>query len=265
MDWSRAKSIFIITFLLLNLFLGYQLNEKRNANKISLLAEATLQERLSEMNIIISADLHEEQLTGTYISGLTDVSLKSVIEGKNFAQQVNMIDDEVIEVQLNRPYSLDSGNRNIRVDSKEFLLHYVSFGDEYRYSHYDDQLNQIFFYQTYEGKMVDNYESGRFPLVLHLDEHYRITAYEQHYLTLHPIHPQGKEQEIITGIKAIEKLFNEHLIPPDSEINKVELSYFSFFSKPLGEVQVFAPMWNIGVNGQVFYVNAIDGAVQNIQ
>ena len=264
MDWSRAKTIFILTFLLLNIFLAYQLNGKRDASNISLLAEATLQERLSEMNITISADLHDEQLTGTYISGASEVSLETMIASEKQNQEVLGIDDEVVTVILKEPYSLINSEPNIGAQVKEFILHHVINGEEYRFSHYDKELSQVYFFQTYEGKKVDNYESGRFALLIQVDEDMQIVMYEQNYLTIQPIHPQGREQEVITSIKAIEKLFNEQLIPPDSIINKVELSYFSFF-KPLGEVQVFAPMWNIGVNEQIYYVNAIDGAIQNIQ
>ncbi|RXJ02810.1 hypothetical protein DS745_05735 [Anaerobacillus alkaliphilus] len=261
MDWSRAKTIFIITFLLLNIFLGYQLNEKKTASNINFTAEATLQERLSEMNITIVVDLHEEQLTGTYISGTTELSLETQIPDN---QEVLMVEDEFVTVLLEDPYPLLQGEQSIHVQAKQFVVDKVVNGQEYRYSHFDRELMQIYFYQTYEGKKVDNYESGRLPLMLQLDEDMEIVMYEQNYLTILPIHPQGKEQEVISSIKAIEKLFNAQLIPPDSKITKVEWSYFSFF-KPHGEVQVFAPMWNIGVNDQIYYVNAIDGAIQNIQ
>lgn len=261
MDWSRAKTIFIITFLLLNIFLGYQLNEKKTASNINFTAEATLQERLSEMNITIAVELFEEQLTGTYISGTTELSLEPEISPN---QQIVLVEDEFITVELEEPFPLLQGEKSIHVQAKEFIVAHVVHGEEYRYSHFDSGLMQIYFYQTYEGKKVDNYESGRLPLMLQLDDEMNVISYEQNYLTIQPIHPQGKEQEVISSIKAIEKLFNAQLIPPDSKITKVEWSYFSFF-KPHGEVQVFAPMWNIGVNDQVYYVNAIDGAIQNIQ
>lgn len=264
MDWSSAKTIFIITFLLLNVFLGYQLNEKKAASNISLLAEATLQERLSEMNIIIDVDLNEEKLTASYISGAADLNIDANISNQKLAQTVKEKIGDVFVVNLEEPFSLVRSDRSIDSLAKEFVQQHVIHGDEYRFSHIDEDLKEIYFYQTYEGKKVDNYESGRFPLILQLDDQLQVNQYEQNFLVLQPIHPQGKQQEMLTSIKAIEKLFNGQLIPPDSKINKVELSYFSFF-KPLGEVQVFAPTWNIGVNEQIYYVNAIDGAVQNIQ
>ncbi len=264
MDWSRAKTIFILTFLLLNIFLGLQLNEKRDAGNINLLAEATLQERLSEMNISITVDLEEEQLTGTYISGALDFPLAETIEKELASQYVVATDEEVVVVTLEEKFPLNLVNNNIEDVARDFVLENIINGSEYEFSDYDEELKQIYFYQTYEGKKIENYESGRLPLILQLDEDFKIVQYEQNYLRIQPIRPQGDEQEVLTSIRAIEKLFNKQLIPSDSDIHKVELSYYSFF-KPLGEVQVFAPMWNIRVNENMYYVNAIDGAVQNIQ
>lgn len=264
MDWSRAKTIFIVTFLLLNIFLGFQLNEKKSANKINLLAEATLQERLLEMNITITADLQEEQLTGTYISGSVEEPLKHLVETRKANHEVKETYGEFIFVDVKEPFPLNRGDATLQIQAKEFIRQHIIYGEKYRYSHFDEQLKLVHFYQVYEGKKVDNFENGRSPLILHLDEQLQVIRYEQNYLTIQPIHPQGKEQELLTSIKAIEKLFNVNLIPSDSQIHKVELTYLSFF-KPIGEIQVFAPMWKIAVNEQVYFVNAIDGAIQNIQ
>lgn len=264
MDWSRAKTIFIFTFLLLNIFLGIQLNEIRVANNLNLLAEATLQERLSEENITITVELQEDPLIGTYISGFADFPLKETIKTELKSHKVVESEDDFLVVSIEEPLSLDLANSTVEAASANFLEEHIINGSEYLFSHYDRELNQIYFYQTFDGKKVEYYESGRFPLMLQLDDQNNIVLYEQSYLMIQPILPQGKEQEILTSIRAIEKLFNKQLIPADSEIHKVELSYYSFF-KPLGEIQVFAPMWNIGVNDNIYYVNAIDGAVQNIQ
>lgn len=264
MDWSKAKIIFIITFLLLNIFLGYQLNEKRIASKVSLLLEATLQERLSEMNITINGDLLDEEPTGTYISGSVEIELDKLIKEKKPSQEVASVTNEFVRVELLEPYPINLIDKSREAQVNEFVLQHVINGNEYRFSHYDERLMQFYFYQTYKGKKIDNYESGRLPLRLKLDDNQQIIEYEQNYLTIRPIQPQEEEQEMLSSIKAIEKLFNRQLIPPDSKITKVELSYYSFF-KPLGEVQVFAPMWSIGVNEHIYYVNAVDGAVQNIQ
>ena len=51
MDWSRAKTIFIITFLLLDIFLIQQLISQRNENTFDTIEETTIDERLEAQNI----------------------------------------------------------------------------------------------------------------------------------------------------------------------------------------------------------------------
>ncbi|HET7657861.1 MAG TPA: two-component system regulatory protein YycI, partial [Bacillales bacterium] len=47
MNWSRAKSIFLVTFLVLDLFLGYQLyNKRQNADNVLLNGTASPQKRM---------------------------------------------------------------------------------------------------------------------------------------------------------------------------------------------------------------------------
>src|SRR5699024_9607058 len=59
MNWSRTKLIFIVAFLILDLFLAFQLYEKyKNAGKIqSLPSEDTPEERLEASDITLTSEL----------------------------------------------------------------------------------------------------------------------------------------------------------------------------------------------------------------
>lgn len=256
MDWSKAKTIFIFTFLCLNLFLGYQLNEKQTASDLNLRAEATLQERLLEENINLSIDVKDEQLVGTYISGSFDKFLQDIDLRKKANIQRAEFGNNKVHIWLDQPMPFQ-GDKQL---AEKFVQEQVINGTEYRFAHFDIETKQIAFFQTFEGKRIDNYEGKQYHLVLEVDRDDNIIGYHQSYLT---VVPEGREQEMISALKAIEILLDEPLIPPDSEITRLELSYISLF-KPLGEIQVFAPMWNIGVNDDMFYVDAIGGVIQNI-
>lgn len=256
MDWSKTKTIFIITFLLLNSFLWYQLLEKKNSTKISVLSEATLQERLNEMNILLEVEISDENSKGTHISGKREAFLEKNINALQ-KQEVVLIDEETIVSQLYEPFSLM--RTHLENDLEQFLNEYVLFGEEYRFGGWSEELRQAVFFQTYEGITVYSHDGGQ--LILQMDEDYQITNYHQRYLA---IHRQGREQEMLSGVKAVEILFNEKLIPAGSLITQVELGYYSLF-RPLGDVYVLAPMWSVRIDDHHYLVNAIDGAIQNIK
>ena len=66
MDWSRAKTIFIITFLLLDIFLIQQLISQRNENTFDTIEEITIDERLEAQNIQVN-DLPTEPTSAPYL------------------------------------------------------------------------------------------------------------------------------------------------------------------------------------------------------
>ena len=51
MDWSKTKSIFIIVFFVLDIFLLYQFLEKKDNYQFEYFAEATIEDRLQENEI----------------------------------------------------------------------------------------------------------------------------------------------------------------------------------------------------------------------
>lgn len=258
MDWSRAKNIFIITFLLLNLFLGYQLMEKRKDSNYNYISRATLQENLEQMNIEVHLDEMDEVIFASPISGSFYYFNEKLLEERLKNQNFELLTETTLHSKLETPYKLVTVNLPVVVES--FVQQNVFRGDEYTFSSYNEEQNYIGLHQTYKGKPVDNNEGSGYHLILYLNDEFEITGYYQTYMELEQ---QGREQELLTPIKAIERLYNEQLIPADTVIDHVKLGYYSHLP-PSGNYQVYTPMWQISVNDEFYYVNAIDGAIQSM-
>ncbi|WP_209125186.1 two-component system regulatory protein YycI [Alkalihalobacillus sp. BA299] len=255
MDWSRAKTIFIITFILLNSFLFYQLRELNHANQINLIIEATLQERLKEMNVTIDDTVEEEIQSGFLIVGKNIEISEDAVKGLK-GQEITFVNKTKMISRLDEPYPLDQGSIRQQVD--RFLSEFVLNGEFYEFSSQEEERNQLMFIQQYDGKVMYSFDEA--PLILQLNDKEQIVAYQQ---VIYEVDESGREQEFLSGLKAIERLLNEHLISANQTITEVDFGYYSFF-KQLGDVQVFAPMWRISVNGKDYLVNAIDGSVQDV-
>lgn len=257
MDWNKTKSIFIASFLILNVFLTWQLVETKNANQLSVITEATIQEQLKQNNVTIDVELPEEENVGVHIIGKSSVFTDRIISDL-FNQEVTVVDDHFLFSILNRPYQLDL-NEDFMPNLNDFLGTFIYKGDEYRFGRFDQETNKIYFYQTYNDKLA--YTLDAEPLILQLNEQGQIVSYQQYYLEFEEL--DGREREMLSSLKALEILLTEQLIGINDTITSIELGYYSFFS-PQGDTQVFAPMWQIGVNDEQYLVNAIEGTVQHL-
>jgi regulatory protein YycI of two-component signal transduction system YycFG len=256
MDWSRTKTIFIITFLLLNVFLSWQLIETHNMNQISMITEATIQEVLRENNVKIEIDLPEEDSSGLLVVGKhADLSQEEVPTLD--AQELELIDKHTILSELEEPFPLS--REDFSAELSTFLSTYVFEGDEYRFGGFDSGKNRVFLYQVFGDKTA--YTLDDEPLILQLDEHLQIVSYQQRYFQFEE--QDGEEREMLSSLKAIEVLLNDQLVRPNQTITNVQFGYYSFFS-PTGDVQVFAPMWRVTVDGETYLVHAIGGSVQQL-
>lgn len=254
MNWSQAKTILIFTFVILNAFLIIQLRELMNANQINVIAEATIQDRLNDMNVEVKVPYNDEHLSGHHI---VSRNKKVTQEEFNqlFNQKVTIINDETILSTLNEPVQLKDGD--LEQQLRQFLSVHVFQSKNYHFVRYDETKQQVLFMQKYDGKVMYSFDAA--PLIVQLDKDYRIISYQQNILE---VEEQGRIQDFLSSSKAIEILLNEQLIKGDQKIESIELGYYSFF-RPLGNVQVFAPMWRIMIDDANFLVNAIDGSVQD--
>lgn len=256
MNWSQAKSILIVTFLCLNVFLILQLRDLNHDSQISMIEEATIQERLKDMNITISATYEEEKMSGKHIVSRHKTITEEDIEPIN-NHEVSIINDDTIVAILDEPVPLKE-SIDLEVQLKQFIANNVIQYEDYHFVRYDESDQRLLFMYKFNDKVMYSYDAA--PLILHLDDNKRIVSYEQKLIE---IEEQGRPQEFLTSMKAIEILLNEQLLKGNEEIEAIELGYYSFF-QPLGSVQVFAPMWRITVNDEFFLVHAIEGSVQDV-
>ncbi len=254
MDWSRIKSIFIITFLLLNTFLAFQLMEKINASDINVRVQATVNEMLADMNISVTEELPEEREAINHIVGQPKEIVQEVEWITESDDEIHVLNDAFIEVVLDEPYAVS----DVAQDVRNFLEEHIWNGEEYVYASWDSELRQMKFNQTYQNSTVVT--SDESPLVLFFNENNEIEGYVQSYLVFEE---EGKEKDMLPPYKAIEVLLNEGILSFNDQVTSVQLGYYSLFS-PSGYSHVFAPMYNIKINDDSSYlVHAIDGSVQD--
>jgi len=258
-EWSNAKTIFIITFLILNLFLTYQFNEKRNRSELDIITEASIEERLAAEEISYK-DLPKDPKESMYISGkpkfFDEESIKKL---KN--QEVNIDNPALLHSVIEQPFKLSNSVTEADPKIQQFLREYVLESDSYKLWNIDEENGTILFFQHYEDHIfynTSNYISGL--LLINFNQNQEIVSYQQ---TMLVDFEEYENKEIIPALKALEFLYQNDYLKSGSEITKVELGYYPL--EQLSESQILAPTWHIIVNGKTdYYVNAFEGQIFEI-
>lgn len=248
-----------MTFLFLNLFLTYQFLEKQEKSDVNVQSEATLTERLQDNRIEVDIDDAEETIEGAPITGTVRTFEEGFFEGILDRQEPVLLDETTIHSNLDNPYKLVEVNLTASVEA--FLQTFVFEGQQYEYVLYNEEEQYIGLYQTYKGRKIDQYERNDFPLVLHISDDFKIESYVQRFMSISE--QESREQELLSPLKAVERLLNEHQIRPNTTVTDAELGYYSKIQLE-ANFQVYAPVWRIKANDQYFFVDALNGEVQSI-
>ncbi|TXK77722.1 two-component system regulatory protein YycI [Paenibacillus sp. N3.4] len=245
MNWSRAKTILICSFLLLNLILGFQLwsTNRSNMTEIASDTSGTLEELnriLHSKNIRLADDLPTDLPKLKVITVKFDDSIKpgelkklktplspNAILGKGASKDIQS-QSEIPHFEL---YQLDS------VTSK-------------------DGVSDFLFDQLY----------GKLPLfdvnVVLKEQNGEITSYRQAYGEVESGVEQA-EQKLIPAQLAVRSLVDNYL-SEGSIITEVKLGYHG---QPYNsQTQPMFPHWRITIdNGDIYYLQAFNGAVESPQ
>lgn len=260
MDWSKAKTIFIATFLCLNVFLGYQLYEKQRQSDYNVITQASLEQRLNTQQIEVEIDDPNQAPEGAPpIQGSYRIFDEAQLEEDLERQSPSLLNSITVFSELENPYNLSGANLNVSIEI--FLMDYVYNGDEYEMASYSEEDGEIRLYQTYNDRKIDDYEGENHHLILHMSEELQVESYTQRYLDIHDQEEEDREQELLSPYNAIEQLLDSQLLPFNTTVENAELGYYSFVQHD-ELTQRFVPVWRIQTDDEVYYVNALNGEVQ---
>ena len=261
MDWSKSKSIFIVVFLILNIFLYTQyVNVYTQGQKVEVLGKKTTEAQLKDDNITYST-LPDTVDNVSYLSGKmrnfreNEVSSNSLVD-------IQIIGDYILRATFKNPISLKDSSSNI--DFKDFAGIHVNEGDKYVLWEVNEEQQYALYFQKVNDRTLYYNSSGYLKVYWNkLDEIY---AYEQ--TMLEKVEKLEQKDSTIPPIQVLQALYSRNLLKADSRIIGMNLGYSTLVQ--LTQTQVFAPTWEVRVrnaDGQTeeHFVNAFEGKVLEIQ
>ncbi|MFD0590259.1 two-component system regulatory protein YycI [Paenibacillus sp. GCM10027627] len=237
MDWSRAKSVLIISFLLLNILLGYQLwrdiSEQLNANANSAELPPDKLQLMEQKRITLAANLPPDtpRLSDlTYLlhsdsqKGTEPKTLKEPIDSSlafSTPELASALDDQIPDIEK---YVYDSHSSPTGVN----VLH----------------------------RIVDGRPMFNVKLEFYYNSNLKITGYRQDRVEEIGM---GEAKQVIPAVKVVASLIETYL-EEGSVITDIQLGYHGQIFD--SEKQVSAPSWRVMLeDGKVYYIHAISGEV----
>ena len=257
MDWNKTKTIFIVVFSVLNVFLySLYINRHTEAQNVQVMWETTIEESLQADNIKYEQlpDYNEEYF---YISAEIATFTGDQLKGfKN--QEFDIVDPTHLYSKLKVPVSLPNKKEN--ADFKEFLLEYVVDGEEYVLWKVDKERKHALFFQIVNDDPI--YFNENAMLNVYWDSDGAITSYDQRMFG--EFVNYNKKKDLLAPIQAINTLYSRSYLKPDSTVLGMTLGYST--RSQLTKRQVFAPTWHVRVelkDGGIeeYFINAIEGKI----
>ena len=259
-DWNRTKSIFIVVFLILDIFLySLYVNRYNDSQNLGVLGEKTIEARLKDDNITY-VTLPSNIESAAYISGkvhnFTDADFKGM------EQQVNYSVGSKAHVVFSKPVKL----KDVSEDASftEFVQTNIKEGASYSLWEVDREERVAIFFQKTNNRIL--YYNMNGVLKVHWNANDEVTMYEQ--TMIDNIEEMEQQESILPPLQIFQALYSKGLLKPDSRIMQMKLGYSTLVY--LTKTQVLVPTWEVRVklpDGEIeeYFVNAVEGKVIEIQ
>lgn len=257
MDWNKTKTIFIIVFSILNVFLySLYVNRYNEAQDVEILGETSIEERLQADNIRFE-NKSEDTVKESYVSGNIKVYNP---------EELKPLDNQTFEI-FDRTKLMSTFEEPVVIGSPEdpaSLIKFVSTnvydGTSYELFSVDGQANKAVFFQTINNRQVFFNQNAQ--LTVFWNEENQIIRYEQS--ALEELEDFEQTENLFPDERAVEVLYQRHILQPNSTIESINLGYSTLVQ--LTETQVFAPTWQVRVELQDgskedYFVNAVEGKI----
>lgn len=256
LDWNKTKSIFIVVFLILNVFLYHQyLTGYNEAQRVELLSEKKIESILNDENITYK-DLPQDIYEAPYISAkvknytLDELPVKQSVSYK-------LITESQMQAFIATPVSLGQDITSLKLN--EFVEQFVYNGSQFKLWEIDEEARVATFFQVVNNQTLYYNVNGY--VKIYWNDKQEIFMYEQ--AMLEKVEPLEQQEKIVAPIQVIDELYTENLLTAGAEIVSMKLGYSSLVQ--LTQTQLFTPTWEVRVKAdgeeQIFFVNAVDSKV----
>ncbi|MEF3305326.1 two-component system regulatory protein YycI [Paenibacillus sp. GYB003] len=246
MDWSKAKSIFIVSFLALNLLLGYELwIGKWNIVGDSKQASADVAQELDR--IMVSRGIKMTVPVPKDTPKMREITVKWV-DGESYGRKVTLPEPIRYNLFLSKGSLKDLANKAIpKIES-------------YAYDRVTSK----------DGLFMMNQLVGEYPLFdINLElfvTNGEVNGYRQSYVEV-AAESDGKEEKKVISAYTVLRTLTEKYLQSGAVISDIRLGYHGqFFETEQWSTLPAFPTWRVALeNGDIYYVQGFRGDVETAE
>ncbi|MDV6378802.1 two-component system regulatory protein YycI [Sporosarcina sp. GW1-11] len=255
MDWNKTKTIFIIVFSILNIFLYWlYLDRQMDVDNMQVIPKMSLEDALELEEVTynpVPFMKKEVSYLSAHIASFSEEDLKSLS-----SQSFVLIENSRLLSHMKKQISIKDEKGEFEFD--DFLLKYVLKGNSYVLWEVDEENQRATFFQRVKNETI--FHSPNAMLVIHWDGDENVTHYEQSMLD--DFVSFNHKKDLLSPDDAVGSLVTRGYLKQGSTVMQVKSGYSILVQ--LTETQVFAPTWNIQVklrDGTIenYFINAIEG------
>lgn len=256
MHWGQIKTLLILSFLILDVYLFVQFMEKKAEADIGILEQQTssIEEQLADDKITYQK-LPEQEYEETFISVkqkvFTEEDLKA--QRKSIAQDSYILNNTFIASKVEDKVQIKETATTEQIT--EIFHNLVYFDEEYVFWNWNKEENVLIFFQNKLERPVYYNQNGL--VLLYLNEKNEVSFYTQ--TMLGDAEPLAEKRKLMKPMQAVETLYRANELHPGDHIDNVKIGFHTRVPFESG-VQVFVPIWRVKVNEEKHYfINAIEG------
>ncbi|WP_158232532.1 two-component system regulatory protein YycI [Sporosarcina sp. P13] len=261
MDWNKTKTIFIIVFSVMNIFLYWlYLDRQMGVDNMQVIPKISLEDTLKLEEVTynpIPFMKKEVSYLSAHIATFSEEDLKNLSN-----QSFVLIENSRLLSHMKKQVSVK--DEKDEFDFDDFLVRYVLKGSSYELWEIDEENQRATFFQRVKNETI--FHSPNAMLVIHWDDDEAVTHYEQSMLD--DFVSFNHKKDLMSQDDAVGSLVTRGYLKQGSTVMQVKSGYSTLVQ--LTETQVFAPTWNIQVklrDGTIenYFINAIEGKVIEFQ
>lgn len=249
MDWSRAKTILILAFLLLDLFLGFLLWQQKRAQdfqgQVFQLEKESILQSLGEKHITLPEEIPPDA-PEMYYWTISPDSKKSITLDKKDVQITEMEDGYEVQFLKKIPLPSQPGGKSFH----ELLLSKISVADEYFYDSLLSKDEKIVYTQNIDNTPIF---SSR------LEMRVSPAGWEGYRITYTKATVKGPQRKIISAYSAISVLLENGLLHANERVEEVRVGYIQ--ERYDQDLKLLVPVWRVIHDSGIHYVNGFTGTV----